>query len=295
MGDPDSTQSTSTKENDRIDDGQPMGVDEVIASETASDVTSSIKHPEPDNPIRAPYLPLSMSRRLIVVLGWAVAGLVLTTIMLAVGFTASINRKPWVIMDTAGGYKEVGLGSAAVTRQSIERFLNLVIPNIYGALNGRAPGLDEVTGLVNQTIISQQRADLQSKSNYLEREGISQFALVTGINPETLVIDRKKNFVYVEALGTIVLAKENRSQKTDVQWRCLLYIVEPTDSLSSNTPTGKLVGNRMGLYLQQIGEQPPGTINKDSPKPTASDLQEREAERGSQQSETKNTPPIPEL
>jgi hypothetical protein len=99
---------------------------------------------------------------------------------------------------------------------------------------------------------------------------------VTGINPETLVINRKKNFVYAEALGTIVLSQAKRSEKTEVQWRILLYIVEPTDALTSTTPAGAMRGNRMGLYLQQISEQPPGTINEDSPKPSAQDLKERE-------------------
>jgi len=292
MGDQTKTPESYSDDPSASETSSEMEASKLLEAETQSEGLGDIDHPEPDNPIRVPYLPLSMSRRLIIVLGWAVAGLVLTTIMLAVGFTASINRKPWVLMDTGDGYKEMGLGSAKTTRQEVERFLNLIIPNIYGSLNGQAPGLEEVKGLVNQTIISQQRGDLSQKQNYLEREGISQFAIVTGINPETLVIDRKKNFVYVEALGTIVLAKENRSQKTDVQWRCLIYIVEPTDMLTSNTPTGKLPGNRMGLYLQQIGEQPPGTINKDSPKPTASDLQEREAERATQQTQS---PPPPAL
>jgi hypothetical protein len=131
---------------------------------------------------------------------------------------------------------------------------------------------------VNENIISSQLKSLKERERELQDEGISQFAIVSGINPETMVINRDKKIAYAEALGTIVLTKENRSKKTDVQWRCLMYLVEPTSKLSSSTPGGKMTGNKMGIFLQQIAEQPPGTVNEDSPKPTASDMKERNEE-----------------
>lgn len=232
--------------------------------------------PEENNPIRAPYVSLALSRRLIATLGWTTAGLMLVTVILAFGFTTSINRKPWVLANTTRGYEEIGISRSHISRNDLERFLNFVIPNLYGSLNGQAPGIQEMRGLVNENVLNQQEKDLDSNKDYLQEKGVSQFAIVTGINPETVVINRKKNFIYAEALGTIVLSQARRSEKTEVQWRVLLYIVEPTDALTSNTPAGSMQGNRMGLYLQQISEQPPGTVNSDSPKPTAQDLQERE-------------------
>lgn len=232
-------------------------------------------HPELDNPIRAPFIPLAVSRRYITVLGWSVAGLTLVVILLSIGFTASINRKPWVLVATPDGYQEAGVGTAPTTRKDVERFLNFVIPNIYGSVNAEGPGLENIRGLVNENILIAQRKTLEEQGQFLKQEGVSQFAVVTGINPETMVINREKNMAYAEALGTIVLTREKKSRKTEVQWRCLIYIVEPTSQISSSTPGGKMVGNRMGLFLQQIAEQAPGTINEDSPKPTMSDMQER--------------------
>lgn len=237
-----------------------------------------ISHPDKDNPIRAPFIPLAISRKLISTLAWCVVGLTLVTILLAVGFATSINRKPWVLVATEGGYEEMGVGKPRTTRQDVERFLNMVIPNIYGSINAEGPGLSEIRGLVNENIITSQEKSLRDRERDLKDEGISQFAIVTGINPETMVINRDKNIAYAEALGTIVLTKENRSKKTDVQWRCLMYLVEPTSKLSSSTPGGKMTGNKMGLFLQQVAEQAPGTINEDSPKPTASDIKERNEE-----------------
>jgi hypothetical protein len=234
-----------------------------------------LNHPDKNNPIRAPYIPLALSRKLITILGWCVAGLTLVTILLAIGFATSINRKPWILVSTPEGYEEMGVKKSTTTRKDVERFLNFVIPNIYGTVNAEGPGLSKIRGMVNENIIGEQEKSLESRKSYLKDEGISQFAIVTGINPDTMVINRDKNIAYAEALGTIVLTKENRSKKTDVQWRCLIYIVEPTGQLYSSTPAGKMAGNKMGLFMQQVAEQKPGTINEDSPKPSASDLQEK--------------------
>lgn len=242
-----------------------------------------LSHPDKNNPIRAPFIPLAISRRLIHALAWCVVGLTLVTILLAIGFATSINRKPWVLVATEGGYEEMGIGKPKTSRKDVERFLSMVIPNIYGSINAEGPGLTEIRGMVNENIISSQQQSLTDRENELRNEGISQFAIVSGINPETMVIDRQKNIAYAEAIGTIVLTKENRSKKTDVQWRCLMYLVEPTSKLSSSTLSGKMAGNKMGLFLQQISEQPPGTINDDSPKPTAADVKERSEEENNNQ------------
>lgn len=243
-------------------------------------MAEKVPHPESENPIRAPFIPLALSRKLIITLGWCVAALVFVIIVLAIGFTTSINRKPWVLVATESGFEEMGVTRSKTTRKDVERFLNLVIPNIYGTINAEGPGLSEIRGMVNENIISQQEKSLEDRKEYLRKDGISQFAIVTGINPETMVINRDKKIAYAEALGTIVLTKENKSRKTEVQWRCLMYLVEPTDKLSSSTPAGTMAGNKMGLFLEQIQEQPPGTVNDDSPKPDARDLQEKEIEKG---------------
>ncbi len=249
-----------------------------ISKEKAINMEEKISHPDKENPIRAPFIPLAISRKLITTLAWCVVGLTIVTILLAAGFVTSINRKPWVLVATEGGYEEMGVGKPQTSRQDVERFLNLVIPNIYGSINASGPGLAEIRGMVNENIIVSQERSLSERESALKDEGISQFAIVTGINPETLVINREKNIAYAEALGTIVLTKENRSKKTDVQWRCLMYLVEPTTKLTSATPGGKMTGNKMGLFLQQIAEQAPGTVNEDSPKPSASDIKERNIE-----------------
>jgi hypothetical protein len=248
------------------------------ASGSGSKGMAEKMHPEMDNPIRAPFIPLAVSRRYITVLGWCVAGLTLVVILLSIGFTASINRKPWVLVATPNGYQEAGVGRANVTRKDVERFLNFVIPNIYGSVNAEGPGLEEIRGLVNENILIEQKKTLEQQGQFLKQEGVSQFAIVTGINPETMVINREKNIAYAEALGTIVLTREKKSRKTEVQWRCLMYLVEPTTQMSASTPGGRMAGNRMGIFLQQIAEQPPGTINEDSPKPTMTDMQERNQE-----------------
>jgi hypothetical protein len=223
-------------------------------------------HPDPNNPIRAPYLPLAISRKVISMLLGSSIALLIVTIILAISFSISIQRKPWVVANFGKGYEELMLERNKISTQDVERFLNFLIPNLYGSLNGESPGLQELRGLMNETILSLQEKELQDNESEYKRQGISVFALVTGINPDTLVINKEKNFVYAEALGTIVLSQANQSKQTEVQWRCLIYIVEPTDTLTSDTPTGPRKGNKMGLYLQQIAEQEPGTVNKDAPR-----------------------------
>jgi len=221
-------------------------------------------HPEPNNPIRAPYLPLTVARKVISFLLASSIALLCVSIILAISFSISVQRKPWVVANFGKGYEELTLERNKVTPQDIERFLNFVIPNLYGALNGNAPGLEGLKGLVNENILAIQKKDLTDNDKQYKAQGISTFALVTGINPETLSIKKERNAVYVEALGTIVLSQNDSSKKTEVQWRCLLYIVEPTDALTSNSPAGPQKGNKMGLYLERIAEQPPGTLNKDT-------------------------------
>jgi hypothetical protein len=224
------------------------------------------KHPEPSNPIRAPYLPLAQSRRAITFLMISSVALLIVSIILAVAFAVSVQRKPWVVANFGKGYEELTLERNKITPQEIERYLTLIIPNLYGSLNGEMPGLQELRGLVNETVLSLTEKENRDNEKAYRDSGISTFALLTGINPDTLVINREQNFVYAEALGTIVLTQANTSKKTEVQWRCLIYIVEPTDVLTSNTPIGPRKGNKMGLYLQQIVEQAPGTVNTDIPR-----------------------------
>jgi len=223
-------------------------------------------HPDPSNPVRAPYLPLAASRRALTLLMGSSFALLIVCIILAISFSISIQRKPWVVANFGKGYEELALDRNKITKQDVERFLSLVIPNLYGTLNGGAPGLQELRGLVNETIIAIQEKDIKDNERAYKEGGISTFAILTGLNPDTMIINKDKKFVYVEAQGSIMLTQDRSSKRTDVQWRCMIYIVEPTDALTSDTPIGPRKGNKWGLYLQQIAEQEPGTINEDIPR-----------------------------
>jgi hypothetical protein len=245
--------------------------------------SATSENPHSKESVRAPYVSISLSRKLIGTMGWCIVGLVVVTLILGIALSVSLQKKPWVLVNNGKGFEEIGIGEWKANRGEVERFLNLAVPNLYGSLNGDGPGLNELRGLVNENILLQQEGELSANKEDYQEQGVSQFAIVTGINPDTLVINHSKNFVYAEVLGTIVLTKGRRSEQTNVQWRVLLYIVEPTDALMSETPGGRMKGNRMGLYLQQIAEQAPGTINEDSPKPTMEDIKAREAEKAAQQ------------
>jgi hypothetical protein len=227
------------------------------------------------SPVRAPWIPLAMATKTIGLLALSTILLTVVTIALSVLAISQLSRKPWIVGYNNGKYSETDPQRFRVGRDDVETFLGDVLPRLYGTINGEAPGLDMLRTTVNPNIVSSQRENIEGQKEQLRREGISQFSIVTGIVPETLVINRKENFVYAEATGVVMMTKENKSTPSEVQWRTLLYIVDPISGETTKTPGGSVAGNQYGLYLQQVVEQTPGTINPDSPKPTTEDEQER--------------------
>lgn len=225
--------------------------------------------------VRAPWVPLAQARKTISLLTLCTLALTLVTIILGALVFTQLTKKPWIVGYTNGKYKEMDPQNFKVTRDDVEIFLGDVIPRLYGIVQGEAPGLEMLGGSVNPNIVSTQRANVKKQSDSLKEQGISQFAIVTGIIPHTLVINRNERYIYAEVTGINMLTKRDKSTPTEAQWRCLLYIVDPLASMNSNTPGGRIAGNQHGLYLQQIVEQTPGTINTDSPRPTTEDEQER--------------------
>jgi hypothetical protein len=235
--------------------------------------------PNPSNQheqVKAPWVPLAIASKWVSAL--LVASLLLTvvTIIQAISLTAALQRKPWIVGYKDGKYTELSPENYRVSRDGVEMFLSYVIPSLYGSIKGDAPNLPLLNGLVNPNVIQEQKTEIANSAEQMQRDGVSWLAIVTGLNPETLVINRAQKFVYAEALGTVIMSKPDKATPTDLQWRCLLYIVEPLSYLKTKTPQQQIAGNEWGLYLQQIVEQPPGTINEDSPKPTTSDEQEKQ-------------------
>ncbi len=253
---------------------QKSSIDTLLEEKTKPQVQQPPKTGEQEQ-VKAPWVPLAMATKTISLLTFSSLCLTLVTLVLGFVVTSQLNKKPWIVGYTQGKYTELDPQKFIVSRDDVETFLGDVIPRIYGTVQGEAPGLDMLRGTVNPNIISTQRNNVEGQKKMLKDEGISQFALVTGIIPNTLVINRKERFVYAEVTGVVMLARQNKSTPSEVQWRCLLYIVEPLSSLESKTPGGRVAGNQFGLYLQQIVEQTPGTVNSDSPRPTTEDEQER--------------------
>lgn len=238
------------------------------------------------NQVRYPWIPLAVSRKLISTLLVITILLGASCAILVILVFGQLSKEPWVLVKEGGQYFQSNLSRTNVTRDDVELFLGDIIPKLLGSVEGEAPALNLLQSMVNPNILSEQREKLQSQSATLKSQKISQFAIVTGIVPDTLVIDRSKKFVYAEALGIVTLTRQDKSTPSQVQWRCLLYIVDPTASLQRTTPMGQIQGNRYGLYLQQIEEQPRGTVNPDAPQPTTRDEQERREQEMRRQTES---------
>ena len=241
-----------------------------------SNPPSTLKHPQPGISPRNGYAEAANATKRHTLLTYAVGGLVAAS-LIQVATIHHYSQKPPLVLYNNGdgnGFSEALVGSMRITRGDLERYMHLIIPNIYANINGEDTGLDQIRGLLNENIIITTKRELTQKGGNMKNEGVSQFAVVTGINPETLAIDYKRKMAYVEVYGTIVLSQENKTKKTDVQWRCFAYLVDPSTKLLTNTPGGKQLGNRFGIYLQQLEEQPPGTINKDVLKPTQENLRD---------------------
>jgi hypothetical protein len=237
---------------------------------------TSVTHPQPGISPRNGYAEAATATSRHTLLTYAVIGLVAAS-LIQVATIHYYSQKPPLVLYNNGdgnGFNEAVVGPIRITRGDLERYMNLIIPAIYANINGEDTALDQIRGLVNENIILTTKRELAQKGGSMKNEGVSQFAVVTGVNPETLAIDYRRKMAYIEVYGTIVLSQENKTKKTDVQWRCLCYLVDPSTKLLTNTPGGKRLGNRFGIYLQQVEEQPPGTVNKDILSPTAGNLQE---------------------
>lgn len=251
-------------------------IDFLLQEEPQPEKKKTPKKTKDNEIVRAPWVPLAIAQKTIALLTGTVIILGISSIALTSVVFTQLNRKPWIVGYTSGTYTELDPQKFRVTRDDVEIFLGDTIPRLYGTINGQAPGLEMLSQSVNPNILATQRENVDSQSETLKAQGISQFAIVTGLIPNTLVINRSQNFVYAEATGVVMLTKDNRSTPSEVQWRCLIYIVNPLTNMTTKTPGGRIAGNQYGLYLQQILEQAPGTVNPDSPRPTTQDEQERQ-------------------
>lgn len=254
-----------------------------------------ITHPQPGVTPRNGYAEAATANKRHAQLTFGVIGLVIACLVQAATIHYHSQKPPLVLYNNGdgNGFNEAIVGAMRITRGDLERYMNLIIPNIYANINGEDTGLDQIRGLLNENIIITTKRELSQKGGNMKNEGVSQFAVVTGVNPETLAIDYKRKMAYIEVYGTIVLSQENKTKKTDVQWRCLCYLVDPSAKLLTNTPGGKRLGNRFGIYLQQLEEQPPGTINKDILKPTPDNIQELKKLQEIQEQATSPNPILP--
>lgn len=251
-------------------------IDSLLQEEAQPEKKKTPKKGAGKESVRAPWVPLAVAQKTIALLTGSTLLLAVSAVALAAVVFTQLNKKPWIVGYTAGTYTELDPQKFRVTRDDVEIFLGDVIPRLYGTVNGQAPGLEMLAQSVNPNILATQRENVATQSKSLQEQGISQFAILTGLVPQTLVINRSQNFVYAEATGVVMLTRDNRSTPSEVQWRCLIYIVNPLTSMETKTPGGRLAGNQYGLYLQQILEQAPGTVNPDSPRPTTQDEQERQ-------------------
>lgn len=233
----------------------------------------------------APWVPGAVARRTVGLL--TLVTLILSGVIVCLGIVAVKLAKnpPKLVVNQEGKYTSAELQEIKVSRDDVELYVQLVIPRLYAQSGGVAPGLEQIRHMVNANIITEQLEQTQKRANNLEKQGVTQFAIVNGVNPNTLVINHEKKTVYVEAIGLIGLTdKEGKARTVQTQWQMLMYLVDiiPT---GKNTPgTNTAIGNERGLYLQQYREQKPGTINdNDAPKVQASDLQEWETQRKAKQ------------
>lgn len=233
------------------------------------------------NDVPAPWVPGATARRTVGQL--TLVSIMLTACVVALGIVAIKVAKepPKLVVNNAGRFVQADLDPMTVTRDDVELFVQLVIPRLYAQSGGEAPGLEQIRHMVNTNIITEQLEQMKKKASSLGRRGVTQFAIVNGVNPNTLVIDRDKKTIYVEAIGLIGLTdSEGRAQTVQTQWQMLMYMVDIIPA-GADSAMGKreLIGNERGILLQQYREQKPGTVNSDTPKLRQSDMQEWEAQK----------------
>lgn len=220
-------------------------------------------------PIHAPWIPHAITRQRLSQLSWSTLLSTATSIILAFVVLKQNDRAPWILRETDNGFEDASLERTKITRVDLERYLSFIIPNLLGHIAGQAPGLHTIEGLLNQTVITTQAHALKSEENLLKTTQASQTLLVTGINPDQTHIDYARKQAYVEFFTTAVITKNSQTTSTQTQWRAKLYLVPPTQNLTTSNTKGTIPGNRFGLYLWQLDEQTLGTTNTDNPIPKA--------------------------
>jgi hypothetical protein len=229
----------------------------------------------------SPWVPGAVARRVI--------GMLTLVTLIQAGVIASLSiaaikiakEPPKLVTNNLGSFVEAQIKPLKVSRDDVERFVQLVIPRLYAQSGGDSPGLEQIRTLVNPNILANQSAEMDQKSKQLAEKGITQFAIVNGINPQTMVIDRQKKTIYCEAIGLVGLTDKNGKARTvPTQWSMMMYLVDiiPTSDTSVN-PGAELLGNERGIYLQQYAEQEPGKINEKMPKATNDDIAEYEEQQ----------------
>lgn len=193
----------------------------------------------------------------------------------------SLNSPPILIENRDGIYVSSVQGKVTVTRDDVEQFARYIIPQLHGASNGEIPGLKQIGNLINPNIMGEQERFSSTNINKLNTAGITQFAIVNAIKPETMVINRDANTIYCEAVGLIGLTDNGGKARTfPTKWRMLMYMVDiiPVTDEEGKITENSAVGNERGIYLHQIHEVDPEEVSDNSPKPTQMDVKEREAQ-----------------
>lgn len=231
------------------------------------------KAPAPDsqNTVRPrAWLAQAESRRYIKALYWIVIVFAIASLILFLTTWSVVNRKPVVLSKGTYGFTPVPLENFIIHRDDVEAYLSLVIPKLYDQQYDTKPAFRLLQGYVNPAIITQQEERYGEHLDQMKAQKATQWAIVNGVNPQTLVINRQRHFIYADVEGLVGINLANKSLSNPVQWQCLIYM--------TGNPGEGAGTNPWGLMLQQMAEVEPGTVNAQAPKPGPEDEQERAQE-----------------
>ena len=230
-------------------------------------------------PVRTPnfYVPMPVASRTIQCATAAAALACLAAFASSIAAWVHSTRVPLIYEKTTGGrYVRLDPLAQRPTRDDLEVFLAFVIPKLHEVEGAKPKGLDYVANYVSPKILEETRKRVKAKENEYAQAGANRYALVSGINEDTLTIRRDKHYAFVQAVGTVSTVTANgRAITNPIQWDCVIYITSPFEGETTNIFGAGIASNDRGLYLQQIQEKRPGELNRDAPKPTPDDQKER--------------------
>ncbi|OAM91542.1 hypothetical protein OH491_23920 [Termitidicoccus mucosus] len=144
------------------------------------------------------------------------------------------DQAPWVVMpDAEGRLKSTGVSRYEVTPDTVYSFLSHVIPRLYFISEGEPRGLDSIEGLVDEVIISKERASVRRAYPKMKDAGVEWQAqtlrLLAG-TPEarTFVISTRVNKVRAMVEGRTTIVSRIRNTGEPVRWDVELDIIAPT-------------------------------------------------------------------